>query len=65
MLLGQFVTPHSVSYVEVFLLCMLKIGELDINTVEQLDLIGDLPNLKRLMLHVQVAYPVDIIKMID
>ena len=30
LLLNQYIIPHSITYVEVFFLSMLKLGELDI-----------------------------------
>ena len=29
--LRQYIVPHAIGYAEVFLLCMLKLGELDIS----------------------------------
>lgn len=43
---------------------MLKMGELDIHEADKLDEIGDFKNIKRLIRHVQGAFPVDILKMV-
>lgn len=53
------------SYVEVFFLYILKLGELEIDEPSQLDALGNFRNIKRLMKHMKGAYPIDINRMID
>ena len=52
LLLNQYVIPHSISYVEVFLITMLRIGEIEIGEPDKLDEFGDYPCVKRLIKHI-------------
>jgi len=55
----------GVSFAEVFLLLMLYKGELCATKRDQLRSVGNYPNIERLMVYLQTAYPIGIEKLED